>query len=113
MSIWDKILQTYKGHMGLVKHYLFGIFHELLFLLLIINYPYRICDMDKLYRMCVISHMCYGLFISHMRYIAYAIHRITFRAYLCGMASIFTMSLATSKLYGWWDPTIDYFMEVL
>ena len=48
-----------------------------------------------------------------MRYIAYAIHRITFRANLCDMASKFTMSLATLKLYGWWVPTIDYFMEVL
>ena len=57
-----------------------------------------------------------------MRYIAYAIsifynayviYRIMFRANLCGMASRFTMSLATLKLYGWWVPTIDYFMEVL
>ena len=37
MSIWEKILQTYKGHMGLVKHYLFKKFHELFFLLLIIE----------------------------------------------------------------------------
>ena len=66
--------------------------------------------------------MRYSLFISHMRYIAYAIlicynadamYRIMVRANLCGMASRFTMSLATSKLYGWWVPTIDYFMEVL
>ena len=39
--------------------------------------------------------------------------RIMFRANLCGMASRFTMSLATWKLYGWWVPTIAYFMEVL
>jgi hypothetical protein len=37
MSILDKILQTYKGHMGLVQHYLFRFFHELFFLLLIIE----------------------------------------------------------------------------
>ena len=33
----EKILQTYKGHMGLVQHYLFKKFHELILLLLIIE----------------------------------------------------------------------------
>ena len=33
MSILDKILHTYKGHMGLVEHYLFIFFHELFLLL--------------------------------------------------------------------------------
>ena len=37
MSFSDKILPTYKGHMVLVKQYLFKKFHELLFLLLIIE----------------------------------------------------------------------------
>ena len=73
--------------------------------------------MNKLYR-----KLRYILFISHMRYIAYAIltccnadviYKIMFRANLCGMASRFTMSLATSNLYGWCVPTIDYFMEVI
>ena len=69
--------------------------------------------MDKLYRICVISHIRYIAYALWIIHIAYAIHRITFRANLCGMASRFTMSLATSKMYGWWVPTIDYFMEVL
>ena len=37
MSILDKILQTCKGPMGLVQHYLFIIFYEILLLLLIIE----------------------------------------------------------------------------
>ena len=86
------------------------------------NKLYRMCIIAYSYRICDITHMQYSLFISHMHYIAYAIsicynadviYRIMFRDNLCGMDSRFTMSLATSKLYGWWVPIIDYFMEVL